>query len=116
MIMDSAFWQAMAQIAEGCGVKLVCHADGKLQRDGCGSSGSLDLLYVLMYAVDVVLLSSNGRLRSACMLQVMVKETASLGSRINAGIDPAIDKNWKEGMCGCVQMLKGNLIAVLSCI
>ena len=33
---------------ERCGVKLAHDADGKLQRDGCGSGGSLELLSILL--------------------------------------------------------------------
>jgi len=35
--------QAMAQMPEGCGVKLAFSADAILQRDECGSGGVLEL-------------------------------------------------------------------------
>jgi len=46
--MDLVVWQAMALMPENCGVELAYHADGKLQRDGCGSGGSVELLSVLL--------------------------------------------------------------------
>ena len=90
--------QAMAQMPEGCGVKLAYHADGKLERDGCGSGGCVELLSVLLYADDMVLLSPS-REELVVMLQVMDKVAASLGLRINASKTEilSIDKDWKEG-------------------
>ena len=96
--MDFVVRQAMAQMPEGCGVKLAYHADGKLERDGCGSGGCVELLSVLLYADDMVLLSPS-REELVVMLQVMDKVAASLGLRINASKTEilSIDKDWKEG-------------------
>ena len=96
--MDFVVRQAMAQMPEGCGVKLAYHADGKLERDGCGSGGGVELLSVLLYADDMVLLSPS-REELVVMLQVMDKVAASLGLRINASKTEilSIDKDWKEG-------------------
>ena len=96
--MDFVVRQAMAQMPEGCGVKLAYHADGKLERDGCGSGGCVELLSVLLYADDMVLLSPS-REELVVMLQVMDKVAASLGLRINASKTEilSIDKDWKKG-------------------
>ena len=96
--MDFVVRQAMAQMPEGCGVKLAYHADGKLERDGCGGGGCVELLSVLLYADDMVLLSPS-REELVVMLQVMDKVAASLGLRINASKTEilSIDKDWKEG-------------------
>ena len=79
-------------------MKLAYHADGKLERDGCGSGGCVELLSVLLYADDMVLLSPS-REELVVMLQVMDKVAASLGLRINASKTEilSIDKDWKEG-------------------
>jgi hypothetical protein len=53
--MDFVVRQAMAQMPEGCWVKLAYHADGKLHSNGGGIGGSLELLSVLLYADDMVL-------------------------------------------------------------
>jgi hypothetical protein len=68
--MDFVVRQAMAQMPEGCGVKLAYYADGKLQHKGCGTGSTLELLSVLLYADDMVLLSSS-REELSVMLQVM---------------------------------------------
>ena len=96
--MDFVVRQATAQMPEGCGVKLAYHADGKLERDGCGSGGCVELLSVLLYADDMVLLSPS-REELVVMLQVMDKVAASLELRINASKTEilSIDKDWKEG-------------------
>ena len=96
--MDFVVRQAMAQMPEGCGVKLAYHADGKLKRDAGGSGGSLELLSVLLYADDMVLLSPS-REELTVMLQAMDKVAASLGLRINASKTEilSIDKDWVEG-------------------
>jgi hypothetical protein len=59
---------------------------------------SLELLSVLLYADDMVLLSPD-RSELTVMLQVMDKVAASLGLRINASKTEilSIDKNWEEG-------------------
>ena len=51
--------------------------------DGCGSGGSVELLSILLYAYDMVLLSLS-REELVVMLQVMDEVAASLGLRINA--------------------------------
>lgn len=95
--MDFVVRQAMAQMPEGCGVKLAYNANGKLQRDVGGSGGSLELLSVLLYADDMVLLSPS-REELTVMLQAMDKVAASLGLRINASKTEilSIDKDWVE--------------------
>ena len=80
--MDFVVKQALAQMREGCGVELAYHADGKLQRKKWGR-GSLEVLSVLLYADDMVLMS-NDRGELATMLQVMDRVSAGLGLRINA--------------------------------
>ena len=97
--LDFVVRQAMAQMPEGCGVKLAYHADGKLKRDGCGTGGWVELLSVLLYAADMVLLSPS-REDQVVMLQVMDKFAAScLGLGINASKTEilSIDKDWEEG-------------------
>jgi hypothetical protein len=81
--MDFVVRQAMAQMPDGCGVELAYHADGKLHRKKWGSGGNLELLSVLLYADDMVLLSDN-REELATMLQVMDRVSAGMGLRINA--------------------------------
>ena len=81
--MDFVVRQALAQMPVGCGVELAYHADGKLQREMGGTGGSLELLSVLLYADDMVLMSSD-REELAVMLQVMDNVSAGLGLRINA--------------------------------
>ena len=68
--MDFVVKQALAQMSEGCGVELAYHADGKLRKKW-GKGGSLEVLSVLLYADDMVLMS-NDRGELATMLKVMV--------------------------------------------
>ena len=81
--MDFVVKQALAQMPEGCGVELAYHADGKLQRKKWGRGESLEVLSVLLYADDMVLMSNN-RGELATMLQVMDRVSAGMGLRINA--------------------------------
>jgi hypothetical protein len=81
--MDFVVKQALAQMPEGCGVELAYHADGKLQRKKWGRGESLEVLSVLLYADDMVLMS-NDRGELATMLQVMDRVSAGMGLRINA--------------------------------
>jgi hypothetical protein len=73
--MDFVVRQAMAQMPDGCGVELAYHADGQLHRKKWGRGGSLELLSVLLYADDMVLLSDNKE-ELAAMLQVMDRVSA----------------------------------------
>ena len=79
--MDFVVKQALAQMPEGCGVELAYHAHGKLQQKKWGK-GCLEVLLVLLYADDMVLMS-NDRGELATMLKVMDKVSAGMGLRIN---------------------------------
>ena len=81
--MDFVVKQALAQLPEGCGVELAYHADGKLQRKKWDKGGSLEVLSVLLYADDMVLMS-NDRGELATMLKVMDMVSAGMELHFNA--------------------------------
>jgi hypothetical protein len=81
--MDFVVKQALAQMPEGCGVKLAYRADGKLQSIDRSKGASMQLVSILLYADDLVLLSSD-REELVAMLKAMDKVSAGLGLRINA--------------------------------
>ena len=81
--IDFVVKQALARMPEGCGVELAYHCDGQLHRVKYGVASCMELVSVLMYADDMVLLSKDAE-ELAVMLQTMDKVSAGLGMRINA--------------------------------
>jgi hypothetical protein len=76
--------QALAEMPDGCGVKLAYRADGKLQSmDHSKGATRMELISLLLYTDDNVLLSSKED-ELVVMLKVMGKVSAGLGLRINA--------------------------------
>jgi hypothetical protein len=68
--------QALAQMPDGCGLELAYRADGKLQSmDRSKGATSMELISLLLYADDTVLLSSKED-ELAVMLEVMDKVSA----------------------------------------
>ena len=81
--IDFVVKQALARMPEGCGVELAYHCDGQLHRVKYGVASCMELVSVLMYADDMVLLSKDAE-ELAVMLQTMDKVSAGLGMRMNA--------------------------------
>ena len=81
--IDFVVKQALAQMPDGCGVELAYHCDGQLHRVKFGKADSVELVSILLYADDMVLLSKDAE-ELAVMLQTMDKVSAGLGMRINA--------------------------------
>ena len=81
--IDFVVKQALAQMPDGCGVELAYHCDGQLHRVKFGKADSVELVSILLYADDMVLLSKDAE-ELAVMLQTMDKVSAGLGMHINA--------------------------------
>jgi hypothetical protein len=82
--MDVVVKQALAQMPDGCGLKLAYRADGKLQSmDRSEGATSMELISLLLYADDTVLLSSKED-ELAVMLKLVGKVSAGLGLQMNA--------------------------------
>jgi hypothetical protein len=60
-----------AQMPEGCGMQLAYQADEKLQLNGCGTGGSLEL--VSLWCADYRVLLSPSRGNLTVMVQVIHK-------------------------------------------
>jgi hypothetical protein len=82
--MDFVVKQALSQMPDGCGVKVAYRANGKLQSmDRSKGATSMELISRLLYADDMVLLSSRED-ELASMLKGLDKVSAGLGLRMNA--------------------------------
>ena len=121
--MDFVVKQALAQMPDGCGVKLAYRVDGKLESiDRSKGATSMELISLLLYADDMVLLSSKEE-ELAAMLKVMDRVSAGLGLRINASKTEimAIPKRAKQGgkvqevgeVCQAVEISEG-MVKVVS--